>query len=220
MSENNNDADIVTITTTPVQFQSQYQQSTDQQNKAVSLKGDAAQQDAIREMNNQTTQTPITEQPQTASPGITLTGTQPQGGAANGGDLPVIPAPQPQQEQSAPPPATNSENINVEQFNSEVDETIGEQEAERRERAEKRALLNRALKSLDKKAPEQKINVITNEVVAEYIVYLPDNTGKTVYDYMKDPFVAQHIEFQFPEGAKEGDNLKAAITPVWIDPNY
>lgn len=215
MSQNNDADNVVTISDAPVQFQSNV--TSEEQAKQVKAKGDRAQQKAIREANEQKTDVPITEQPQTLNtdiigpqqdqqqPGINLSGSQPQ--SANT-----------EQQQAAPP--TDSENINVEEFNKETANVIGEEEKIRQERAEKKRLLDRAIKSLDKKTLTQKINVTTNELVAEYIEYLPDENNKTVYDYMKDPFVQQHIAFQFPEGAKEGDKLKAPITPYWTDANF
>ncbi len=200
MSENN---DEITISTASVQDQQQ-NQTTDQQAKAVKAKGDKAQQKVIQAQNAENNTVPIDEQPQTLDVGITNSEGQTQSGLQAGNSA----------------PATNQENINVEDFINETNIQLGNEDAEKKARAEKKELLARAIKSLERKSTVQKINVTTNELIAEYIEYLPDTTQKTVFDYIKDPTVSQHIEFQFPEGKKEGDKLTSPITAVWIDANF
>lgn len=124
----------------------------------------------------------------------------------------------PVQDNTAPP--TDSTNINVEQFVNETNQEIGNEQAVRKARDEKKLLLSKATKSLNRTSNNIVLNVETNEVIGEYLVYLPDNDGKTVYDYMKDPEVSKHIQFVFPDGQKEGDKLTAPITPCWIDPTF
>jgi hypothetical protein len=119
-----------------------------------------------------------------------------------------------------PAPPTGGQNINVQDFINQTSTEIGNTEAAKKARDEKKALLNRAAKSLNKVATNRKINVTTNEVIAEYIEYIPDNQGKSVYDYMKDPEVSRHIEFVFPNGKQEGDVLEEPITIYWKDPIF
>jgi hypothetical protein len=126
---------------------------------------------------------------------------------------------QPESQQQAAPP-TDSQNINVQDFINQTSTEIGNTEAAKKARNEKKMLLNRAAKSLNKVANNRKLNVTTNEVIAEYIEYLPDDKGKSVYDYMKDPEVARHIEFVFPEGKQEGDVLEQPISFYWKDPVF
>ncbi len=117
-------------------------------------------------------------------------------------------------------PPTDSTNINVEQFTNETNQEIGNEQAARSARDAKKQLLSKATKSLNRVSNNVVLNVETNEIIGEYIEYLPDNDGKTVFDYMKDPEVSKHIQFILPEGQKEGDKLTAPITPCWIDPTF
>lgn len=195
MAQNNNDADnVVSISNAPVQSTSQ-EPSTDEQVKAVKAKGDKAQQNAIQAENKKEGNVPITEQSQTLNTGV-------------------------KSPQQSAPPATNSDNINVEDFINQTTSEMDDVEATRKAKQEKKALLTRATRSIDNYAPIRKINVITNELIGEYIEYLPDNTGKTVYDYMEDPTVKQHLEFKLPEGANVGDKLTTPISVFWVDPNF
>jgi hypothetical protein len=125
-----------------------------------------------------------------------------------------------QQQQPNAAPPTDGQNINVQDFINQTSTEIGNVEAAKKARREKAKLLNRISKSLNKVSNNQKRNVMTNEVIAEYIEYLPDDQGKTIYDYMKDPEVARHIEFVFPNGKQEGDILEQPITFYWKDPIF
>jgi recombination DNA repair RAD52 pathway protein len=123
-----------------------------------------------------------------------------------------------QQQQSAPP--TDSSNINVDQMINETNQEIGNEQAAKTAREQKKILLSKATKSLDKVATNTVLNVETNEIIGEYLEYLPDHDGKTVFDYMKDPEVTRHIQFVLPQGYKEGDKITEKITPCWIDPTF
>ena len=120
---------------------------------------------------------------------------------------------------SGQPDPTN--NVNVDQFVNQTNTEIGNEKAALDAKNAKKELIRKALNSLNKFSNNVVKNVETNEIIGEYLEYLPDNDGKTVYDYMKDPEVSKHLQYVFPKDQKEGDNkLTAPITPVWIDPYY
>lgn len=123
----------------------------------------------------------------------------------------------PVNQQQAP---NDPNNINVDQFVNETNTEIGNENAALDAKNAKKLLIKKALNSLNKFSNNVVKNVETNEIIGEYLEYLPDNDGKTVYDYMKDPEVSKHLQYVFPKDHKEGDKLTAPITPVWIDPYY
>lgn len=124
------------------------------------------------------------------------------------------------QNNTATAPGTSRTNINVTDFVNETNEAIGDEEKAinaRKAHSLKRAKLSRALQ---RTSNVERKNVTTNEVIGEYIEYLPDNEGKTVFDYIADPELSQVAELIYPAGYKEGDRFTELISVYWKDPKY
>lgn len=197
-----NQENVVTVTDAPVNEQVV---SDQEQTDAANALG-SNQQEALEKADGDNT-VPLQEQEQTLNTGITL--------------QPEVAGQKPNKKNknnSAPP--TDGQNINVDDFINDAEMEIGDVQAAKKARREKGVLLNKAVKSLNKVNNVQKKNVITGEIIAEYIEYGKDNDGKSVYDYMDDPFVNQHIAFVFPAGKKRGDKLKDPLTFYWKDATY
>lgn len=117
-------------------------------------------------------------------------------------------------------PQTSETNINVTDFVKETDEAIGDEEKAinaRKAHALKRAKISKALQ---RTSTVERRNVTTNEVIGEYIEYLPDSDGKTLFDYASDPELSQVVELVYPRGYKEGDRFTEQVSLYWKDPKF
>jgi hypothetical protein len=64
-------------------------------------------------------------------------------------------------------------------------------------------------------------NIETGEMVGTKLRYLKDNDGKTIYDYMNDPVVQEHIEFIAAEGdPMDGSPVDRQVTFYWKKPTF
>jgi len=64
-------------------------------------------------------------------------------------------------------------------------------------------------------------NIETGEMIGTKLRYLKDNEGKTIYDYMNDPVVQEHIEFVAAEGdPMDGSPVDRQVTFYWKKPTF
>lgn len=132
-----------------------------------------------------------------------------------------------------PPPPTNvtapSGTVNnPDDVDVDVDKMIasGEQEtkeldAEIQARKDKMELLQRAINSRNNFERLIYNNVETGEFIGTKLKYIEDSDGKTVYDYMNDPEVSEHLEFVAAEGdAQDGSPVDRQVTFYWKKPTF
>lgn len=64
-------------------------------------------------------------------------------------------------------------------------------------------------------------NIETGEVIGTKLKYIKDPYGKTVYDYMNDPVVTEHLEFLAAEGdPMDGSPVDKQVTFYWKKPTF
>ena len=64
-------------------------------------------------------------------------------------------------------------------------------------------------------------NIETGQVIGTKLKYTKDPYGKTVYDYMNDPEISEHIEFTAAEGdPMDGSPVDRQVTFFWKKPTF
>lgn len=94
--------------------------------------------------------------------------------------------------------------------------TGDEKQQQRKKRIE---LLSAAINSKQKFERIVVNNQETGEFVGTKMQYVKDEHGKTIYDYMNDPIVQEHLEFLAAEGdPMDGSPVNKQITFYWKKP--
>lgn len=64
-------------------------------------------------------------------------------------------------------------------------------------------------------------NEETQELVGTKLRYLPDEDGKTVYDYANDPEVAERLVIVIDENdPQDGSEIEKQVSHYWINPTF
>lgn len=113
------------------------------------------------------------------------------------------------------------EDINIGKFISESTAEIRTGEEKESERKKKTDYLTKALESINKFERIVFSNSETQEFIGTKMQYVKDGDGKTVYDYMNDPVVTEHIEFIVPEDdPQDGSPVDRHVSFFWKKPTF
>jgi hypothetical protein len=99
----------------------------------------------------------------------------------------------------APPQSQDPNNIDIDKFIADSSTEVKVFDEKEKARKEKTEYLNRILELGNKFRTIIFNNAETQEFVGTKIQYQADEDGKTIYDYINDPVVAEHIQFVVPE---------------------
>lgn len=120
-----------------------------------------------------------------------------------------------------PQQQVDPDDIDIGKFISESTAEIRTGEEKETERHKKTKYLTKALESLQKYERIIFSNSETGEFVGSKMQYVKDDEGKSVYDYMNDPIVTEHIEFIVPEGdPQDGSPVDRQVTFYWKKPTF
>jgi hypothetical protein len=82
-------------------------------------------------------------------------------------------------------------------------------------------LINDVILAIQKPTRQTRRNNLTNEIIAEELVYEPDRNGKSVYDYMVDPEVTKNLEFIVTEDdPQDGSPVTKPISFTWKETSF
>ena len=113
------------------------------------------------------------------------------------------------------------DDIDIGKFISESTAEIKTGEEKETERHKKTKFLTKALESLQKYERIIFSNSETGKFVGTKMQYVKDDEGKSVYDYMNDEAVTEHIEFIVPEGdPQDGSPVNQQVTFYWKKPTF
>jgi hypothetical protein len=126
----------------------------------------------------------------------------------------VVPAPAVQQQK-------DPNDVNIDEFIASGAGEIKTGEEKESERQRKTKLLTKAIESRFKFERIIFNNSETGEFVGTKMQYVKDEDGKTVYDYVNDPAVNEHIQFVVPEDdPQDGSPVNKQITFFWTKPTF
>jgi hypothetical protein len=142
---------------------------------------------------------------------------------------PSTPSPQPNPEQNqntgdglSLPEGSQIGDINTDELINNAQTEISAGDAEANARAEKAKLLTQAINSRYYFENINFANAETGEQIGgSRIRYVADPFGKTIYDYLNDETVNQHIGFKVPDDdPKDGSIVNKQITIYWKNPTF
>jgi hypothetical protein len=117
--------------------------------------------------------------------------------------------------------ADNPDDIDLEKF---ISESSGEVKTSEEKESEKQRKMKILTKAIDSRNNFERIifnNAETDEFIGTKIQYSKDTDGKTIYEYMNDPEVQEHLEFVVPEGdPQDGSPVNQQVTFFWKKPTF
>lgn len=126
-----------------------------------------------------------------------------------------------------PPTATvgtavpNNDNIDIDKMIASGIAETQTLDADIQARKDKTEYLSKALEARTNFEQIPYHNVETGEIIGTRIRYLPDTDGKTIYDYMNEEAVKEHIVFVAAEGdPTDGSPVDRQVTYFWAKPTY
>jgi hypothetical protein len=136
----------------------------------------------------------------------------------------VAPAPgsgQVPQPNQPPAVATDPDNIDIGKF---IAENVNEVRTGEEKENEKKKKMEYLTKAINSRFNFERIvfnNSETGEFVGSKMQYVKDTDGKTIYDYINDPVVTEHIQFVVPEDdPQDGSPVNKQITFFWTKPTF
>lgn len=115
----------------------------------------------------------------------------------------------------------NPDNIDIDKFIADSNTEVKVFDEKEKARKEKVDYLNRILELRNKFRRIVFNNAETQEFVGTKIQYEKDEDGKTIYDYVNDPVVAEHIQFVVPEDdPQDGSPVNRQISFFWKKPTF
>jgi hypothetical protein len=119
------------------------------------------------------------------------------------------------------PTEQNPDNIDIDKFIADSTTEVKVFDEKEKARKEKVDYLNRILELRNKFRRIVFNNAETQEFVGTKIQYEKDEDGKTIYDYVNDPVVAEHIQFVVPEDdPQDGSPVNRQISFFWKKPTF
>lgn len=113
------------------------------------------------------------------------------------------------------------DNIDLEKFISDSTTEIKKGDEKESEKKKKMELLTKAIESKTNMEPLVFNNAETEEFIGTKLRYVKDEDGKTVYDYMNDPVVSEHIEWVVPEeDPRDGSPVEQQVSFFWKKPTF
>lgn len=150
-------------------------------------------------------------------PTVTLGGGNPQPSLQPRPQGNTAPSSTAQNQQDVP----DNDDIDIEKMISTSEQEVSTIDKDQQERIEKQKYLMQAINS---RAYFERLlynNIETGEVVGTKLQYTKDPFGKTVYDYMNEPEVQEHIEFIAAEGdPMDGSPVDRQVTFYWKKPTF
>jgi len=146
----------------------------------------------------------------------TLVAAQPQGQV-------VAPAPGSGQvpQPNQPAVATDPDNIDIGKF---IAENVAEVRTGEEKETEKKKKMEYLTKAINSRFNFERIifnNSETGEFIGTKMQYVKDGDGKTIYDYINDPVVTEHIQFVVSEDdPQDGSPVDKQITFFWTKPTF
>lgn len=129
--------------------------------------------------------------------------------------------PQPVQQPVTNLKAQNPDDIDIDKFIAESSGEISTLEEKESEKQRKMKILTKAIDSRNNFERLIFNNSETDEFIGTKIQYSKDADGKTIYEYMNDPVVTEHIEFVVPEGdPQDGSPVTQQVTFYWKKPTF
>jgi len=126
-----------------------------------------------------------------------------------------------QQSPQAPPQSQNPDNIDIDKFIADSSTEVKVFDEKEKARKEKTEYLNRILELRNNFRTIVFNNAETQEFVGTKIQYQADEDGKTIYDYINDPIVSEHIQFVVPEAdPQDGSPVDQQISFFWKKPTF
>lgn len=111
--------------------------------------------------------------------------------------------------------------FDIEKAISESTKEIKSADDSQLQRVEKQKRLMAAVNSRRNMESVIFINNETQKEVGRKLRYLPDASGKTIYDYMNDPEVQEHIGFKVADSdPRDGSFIEKQISIYWINPVF
>ena len=124
-------------------------------------------------------------------------------------------APNQQQQQQDP------DNIDIGKF---IAENVAEVRTGEEKETEKKKKMEYLTKAINSRFNFERIifnNSETGEFVGSKMQYVKDSDGKTIYDYINDPVVTEHIQFVVSEDdPQDGSPVDKQITFFWTKPTF
>jgi len=112
-------------------------------------------------------------------------------------------------------------NIDIDKFISDSTTEVKVFDEKTKARKERSEYLNRVLELRNNFRTIVFNNAETGEFVGTKIQYQPDEEGKTIYDYINDPVVDEHIQFVVPEAdPQDGSPVDSQISFFWKKPTF
>lgn len=151
-----------------------------------------------------------------STPGTTV-GNAPAAQAVGTGTQPKEATPQ----QDVQNQQQDPNNIDIDKFISDSTTEVKVFDEKELAKIEKMKKLTKAIESINKTRRIIFNNSETQEFVGTKFQYTQDEDGKTVYDYLNDPEIQEHLEFIIPEGdAQDGSPVDAPVTFFWKKPTF
>jgi hypothetical protein len=140
-------------------------------------------------------------------------GQQPQG---------KVVAPTPGSGQVAPnQQQQDPDNIDIGKF---IADNVSEVRTGEEKESEKKKKMEYLTKAINSRFNFERIifnNSETGEFTGTKMQYVKDGDGKTIYDYINDPVVTEHIEFIVPDNdPQDGSPVEKQITFFWTKPTF
>jgi hypothetical protein len=118
-------------------------------------------------------------------------------------------------------PNQDPNNIDIDKFIADSATEVKSFDEKEKARKEKTEYLNKILELRNKFRTIVFNNAETQEFVGTKIQYQTDEDGKTIYDYVNDPLVQEHIQFVVPEAdPQDGSPVDQQISFFWKKPTF
>lgn len=118
-------------------------------------------------------------------------------------------------------PQNNPDNIDIGKF---IAENVAEVRTGEEKETEKKKKMEYLTKAINSRFNFERIvfnNSETGEFIGSKMQYVKDGDGKTIYDYINDPVVTEHIQFVVPEDdPQDGSPVNKQISFFWTKPTF
>ncbi len=122
---------------------------------------------------------------------------------------------------SSPQNPQDPNNIDIDKFIAESTTEVKVFDEKTKARKEKSDYLNKVLELRNNFRTIVFNNAETGEFVGTKIQYQPNEDGKTIYNYINDPVVEEHIQFVVPEAdPQDGSPVDSQISFFWKKPTF
>lgn len=118
-------------------------------------------------------------------------------------------------------PQSTNPGLDINAFVEQSTGAVKSADSKKQAKLERQALLTKVINSLTNIEKITYVDEETDEVKGSKIQYRPDGEGKTIYDYMQDETVQEHLGFVVPEeDNQDGGLIDKQITFYWKKPTF